>query len=356
MMALVDLPVKLPYPGWHHAGDAGGALSTLSTLIDGAGEYDSMMLQAPKSGNIIAFGWLPGTVVGAGTLELRAETVGTDGVPTGSLWAANTNLASIAPTSSTWRWDTLTSPAAVTAGQLIAFKLLYQSGTSVRTSVWSRLSVPHMAKPYRVAQIGAADPDPRGVICAIKYDDNTVPFCGLFPTTSTTFTVSIDESGTPDEVGAKFTLAFKCTVAGIGVRAGTAARVFDLNLYDASNNVLASLTGIDTDQQGDINQMGMYLFATPVTLDPGTYRATVSPKSGASSIVLNKIALDAAATREAWPWGLNGMWTERTNAGAWTDTDTAVPILDLFLSQIDDGAGSGGATFPILAGAGGPLS
>lgn len=354
-MTLVDLPTLLPYPGFRISGFSAALSVAGVNQVDAAGEYRGAVLRAPRTGNIAAFGWLPGSVSGAGTVELRAESVGADGFPTGTLWDTNTNLTSIAPTSNTWRWDELTAPAAVTRGQLIAFSLLYESGTSVQVRGWNAQQTPYLGTPYSVRVLGAPLKFPNSMVGAIKYDDGMVEFCGLLPTSSQTLSVSIAETGTPDEVGAKIVLPMPCTVDGIGIRAGTAGRSFDLTLYDASDDVLATIASIDSDQSGDTIPLGMYLFGTPVNLAAGTYRATIAPKSGASTVDVDKVLVDASGTRGGWPGGTNVMWTERADAGAWTDTDTAIPIVDLLISQLDDGAG-GGATFPVLAGKGGPAS
>lgn len=344
-MTLQDLPSLLAYPGMRSAGGI-NALAASSQLLDAAGEYVASVVTPTKAGNIAAVGWLPSTVTGSGKVEVRAETVGSDGLPTGTLWATNTNIAAVAPASNTWRWDTLTAAAAVSVGDLIAFKIIYESGTSVRVSVYSSASVQafqYNGVPYQATNTGSPAKSGDTVpIIALRYDDNSVEYFGTFPTNSTTLAVSIDETSTPDEVGAKIVLPMKCKVAGVGVNPGTAGRLIDVKLYDALDNVLASKTGIDTDQFGNLNGQGMILFATPVALDPGTYRCTVSPKSGGSSISMRKILFDAAGTRSAWPGGRDMQWTQRTDAGAWTDTNTALPIIDLLISQLDDGAGAGG--------------
>ena len=333
-MTLVTLPSLLAYPG----SKDGLQASTSTTTLNAGGNYIASIIRVPKTGNISAFGWFPSTVSGSGKVELRAETVGTDGLPTGTLWGTNTNLAAIAPTSNTWRWDTLTAVAAVTRGDVIAFKLLYESGTSVAVRRWSNALYGFQGAPYGAINGALAVP----FIGAVQYDDASIPFTGMLPISSNTLTVTIAQSGTPDEAGLKFTVPMACTIAGFGLAVGTAARTFDAVLYDGSNNVLASLS-VDTDVAQNATAPGAFLFATPVTLTAGaTYRLVIKATSGASTITVTKFLVDASGTRAALPGGTDFLWTERTDAGAWTDTTTAVPQIDLLLSQIDDGAGGGG--------------
>ncbi len=340
-MTLQTLPSLIAYPGLQVTVSG----NTLSSTIDASGEYAGVVFVAPKSGNIASFGWLPSTPATA-TLELRAEPVGTDGFPTGSLWATNTNLTGITPTANTWRWDTFTAAVAVTKGDLVAIFLKYASGTSSGVRQWNNIVSGFYINglPYNIVNAGSPAKSTYAMVCAIKYDDGSVPPCGLLPVATTTNpTVTIDETSTPDEVGIKFTLPFACTVAGMAMKAVFAGRLFDVHLYDGSDNVLASLTGIDTDKSGNVHALGTYLFSAEVNLAPvTTYRLTMAPKSGAASVSVPKVTFDASSTRSAWPGGANAVWTQRTDGGAWTDTDTAISVLELLVSKLDDGASAGG--------------
>lgn len=334
-MSLVALPSPLHYPA---SLESDGAPTLTTNLLDAAGEYGAFVFSAPKTGNISAIGYLPGIATGSPAVDIRVETLGADGLPSGSLWAANTNAAH-SPTTTTWEWVNLTAAAAVTKGQLVVIKIAYSSGTSIAVRRWS--SVPtRTGFPYGVVNTGT--PGKTGMyLYAVKYDDTTYPYIGSFPLSSLTITDALSDATTPDEIGNVFTVPFACKVCGISLRVNPGGP-YALKLYNSADSVLESVTGIDLDWMFVAGANQRVLFDTEVTLVAGdTYRITFLPEDGSSSTIYGGI-VDASATREAWPGGTAWQRTHRTNAGGWTNTATAIQFMTLLLSAVDDGAGAGG--------------
>lgn len=337
-MALVSLSAPFAYPYWF---GSQSAMSISQQSLSSSGNYVAGVFAAPKTGNISAIGYFPGTV-SSPSADVRLETVDSSGLPSGTLWGTNTN-ASHTPSASTWAWVTLTASAAVNKGDIICIKIARSSGT-FQVNYWNPAPVIGFF-PYGVFNTGTPSRSTACPILAVKYDDNTYPFMFSFPLGNTGLAQAINSGTTPDEKGVKFTVPFACKVSGACFRyvAPSGSTTYTLKLYDGSDNVLASVL-VDTDAQATINSTGQIvsLFNTDVQLSPGsTYRLTILP-TDATNFNFFRAILDAATTREAWPHGTSWQATERTDAGSWTDTDTQMPLMSLMLSALDDGNSAGG--------------
>lgn len=331
-MTLQALPLPLQYPGYLDSSINPGVSST---TIDAAGEYVATILNAPKSGNISEIGYFPATATGSPAVDVRVETAGADGLPSGTLWGANTN-ASHSPTSNTWAWVTLTAVAAVTKGQVICLKIAYSSGTSLQV----RRSEVSTGVPYGVLNTGSPAKSASVPIILVKYDDGSIPFVGVLPLSNATVSQNITTATTPDEVGVKFSLPFVCKIIGAVVRVNAAAAAFDVKLYNAADTLQESAS-VDGDTQFAAGAGAAVLFDTEVSYSTTgqDWRLTILPTSGTVTVYRGEV--NASATREAWPGGTAFQKTERTDAGAWTDTNTQVPFISLLISALDDGAGGG---------------
>jgi hypothetical protein len=224
-------------------------------------------------------------------------------------------------------------------------KVAYSSGTSLQVRQWTSGNHPRaLGIPYGVLNTGAAAKNGAHPIIALKYDDNAIPWIGSPPVSSATVSEAINTGTTPDEIGAVFTVPFSCKVKGAIMRLSGAATTFAMKLYDDADGLLESVTGIDVEQGGATAGVGGYmgLFDTEVTLTAGaTYRLTCLPED-TTNITVYRGIVDASATREAWPGGTAWQKTSRTDAGAWSPTDTQVPLMSLLISALDDGASGGG--------------
>jgi hypothetical protein len=85
------------------------------------------------------------------------------------------------------------------------------------------------------------------------------------------------------------------------------------------------------------------LFASSVTLEPGTYYVAVEATSG-TNIGLGVITFPSATWRAGSPFGgADVVYTGATNApsgtGSWTDTTTKQAMIALLIDGVDDGAG-----------------
>ena len=351
-MTLQNLPGVMYYPniGPSQAGTL--ALQAMSTL-DGAGEYDAFIFVAPEDMTISHVGVHVRTATGSPTMDVRIETVAADGMPSGTLWATNTNLVTGA-LSTGWAVHALTAAATVTKGQMVCMKIAYASGTTLIINSMGSGLFPGRALPYRVANTGTpAKASAGNAPCIVLGSGATTFYYIPFLTPALSIGGSTFNNSASIKRGARFRLPFKCRV--IGLKNYDGAALGDLNvmiLSDAGAELSSSSTSFDGDHTSGGNVPKEYYFDNPVTLDANTwYRAAIEPTS-ATNVSVSAIVTAAAAYLAAAPGGPDYFYTSFI-AAAWVDTATETyPLIDLIIDQLDDGVGAGGGGLK-LAGRGG---
>lgn len=171
---------------------------------------------------------------------------------------------------------------------------------------------------------------------AIRYDDGFVYGNAL---TTSTVHVQLRSDSTPDEAGCRFRLPVGMTAIGLRVGLDTswgATATADVVLYDDSDTVLASTSIGDKDYVDDADYVDVWFDA--VNLVAGAYyrlvvKATTSGVGG--NTFLQRYQFNGTAERDSWPPG-DGNWvyTSRTDAGAWTEVDTDLCYIALWVSAI----------------------
>lgn len=315
-----------------------------STNLSDADNAAAWSFCVPADGTIEAIGFLVTAENGTSpAYNTGIVTVDTSGNPTTSAYGGSA-ITEAQWTSTGWKWVTLSTGATANAGDWAAVHI-YPSG-----------STPDGSNYAAVAHGGVADgginhtyltswtPAQYGAPMAIKYA-TTGAIYG-FALTSTTTYVAINSGTTPDEAGMLFQVpaAMTCTGARFGADTlgwGSAATA-DVVLYSAADAVLASATISDKDLADPSDYVNV--FWDGVALSAATnYRLVVKPTTSTNgNVTVPKWSVESAAARAMWPEGASWQWTERTNAGAWTDTDTAIGYMGLWVSDITFAAAGGG--------------
>lgn len=151
---------------------------------------------------------------------------------------------------------------------------------------------------------------------------------------------SISVSSSPDEIGMKFTCpASRVKLAGLAgylAVAKTNGQAFEIVLYDDATGLAIQTTTIQQMQASAFSSALMSIFdfdrSTLVALTAGAvYRVTIRP-TGTGTVGIQYGDYPSAGMAQGTPFGnVGGIWTQRVNQGAWTDTDTRVPfIIPLF--------------------------
>jgi hypothetical protein len=335
-------------------GGSGNLTTQVVATLNAAGEYAAYVFRAKEAMTISHVGWF-GTASGSPTADVRVETVdAATGLPTGTLWAANTNLVTGTVTNNAWRLDALTASASIAAGDWVAVKWVYQSGTSVAVAEIPGPGLGTMARPYKVVNTGT--PTRSAITSAIMaaIGSSATDFYKLEgiiavnATNASTFTTTNSEAR-----GVRFQVPFPCRCVGIA-RYNVSSSLGDHNVVladDSGTELSSSSTTFEGDVFAAAAGKSMQFFDNPVTLSANTwYRAFVEATS-ATATHFPRYSIPSSDYSETKP-AANFESCIRVS-GTWTDTATDVPIVDILIDQLDDGAGSGGGGISRARGFGG---
>jgi len=338
-MAFVTLPNWLRLFGLYLEG--GFAPSLTSALMDASGEAVGFTLVAPKAGTISKIGFRTGTVTTGQSLDIRIETVGSDMFPSGTLWAANTNgnQAILDTDDNKWFWVTLTAGAVVAQGQQFCVAIRWVSTVGNLNIAYTSSStataggVPFAASYTTSWAFTAAIPN-----IAVEYSSPTSrPFLGTLPVLAHN-SITFNNGSSPDEIGIIFQYPVPCKIIGAIAKINEVVTTFAVKLYDSDGStVLESVTNIDAESNQASSGQVVILFDTqPIINANMNYRLTLLPET-AASITTKELEVDTASTMEALDGGANIYRTDRTDAGAWSQTTTKRPLLTPLISAIDSG-------------------
>jgi hypothetical protein len=297
----------------------------------------------PFDGSITEVGFLITALAGTPPqYNAGIVTIDASGLPTTTAYGGSA-VTGYTPTSTGWKWVTLSTPATANAGDWAAVRI-YPTGTAPDVS--NNITVLHNS-PIKTQGTGMAYTTAWGSATlgsgtmAIKYSGGVIYGMAL---SSSTVHVQIRQNTTPDEVGDLFQLPAAMTCYGAKTALPTTfgiSAVFDVVLYDASNNVLGSATIGDKDYIDDQGYVTVYWDA--VNLSASTnYRLIIKPTVDANGdVYVQKWTLESAAALAALPEGSRWQYTSRVDAGSWDDTaTTAVCPMGLLVSDITFSAGA----------------
>lgn len=343
-MALVTLPAPFSLPIFFHNELSASVYiptGTLSTgiLLDAAGEKAAFITKAPKTGNIAKVYFRTSTVTTATNTDVRVETVNTaNGNPSGTLWDTDTNVVVPASsmTSNSWIAATLTSPASVNRGDILAIVI---APTGTPNYYISRYDVISSNFPYVDHYTTSWAKISKLPIFILEYSDGYMSTCevgGIFPDRQTR---SFNANSNPDEVGNKFVLPFKYRLAGVSYHVEFLDGNPSIKVYVGST--LHESIPIDPDIEAAISPIYQTHFLTnPLVVDPNTtIRVTVTTDSTSTAAVethyINPYYINVL------PFGTSITTTQRTDGGAFTDVSTSREFCTILIDQLDDGSGGG---------------
>lgn len=311
--------------------------------LNAAGEGIGAVFRVPVAGAIDRIGFHMANITTGGTCDVRVETVDSStGVNTGTLWDTNTNGSLVVANTddNTWLECTLTSTASVSVGDYVAVVIVAPSGFN---GTIRKFTSPIVAGslPYTIQNSGSWTRNQDRPAITVRWADTRYyPIEGFAVLQITDQNQAISSAITPDEVGLKFTFPFGATMMGAQVwLSGVAtSEDFVMKLYDSSDTLVSSET-VDAAYFPD--GMGYVNFLDNPELTSGeTYRLTVLP-STTNAFNLKYATVSDTVYQEQTPGRNLAQWTERTDAGSWTDSGLLIPWLQPVLSGIELGSGGG---------------
>lgn len=321
---------------------------TTSYLIDASGEKVACIMKVPRTGTLKSVKFRTGTVTTSQTLKVSFQDVSA-GFPDGTVDQYRTVTSPASNT--TYETGIISSDGtdggakrSVTRGDWLAVVIEFDSTVgdlniagAVLDVVTQFAYIAHYTTSWAL-QLGATTAP--NII--LRYDNEAIEgIKGVFPLTNVT-TLGMSTGTTPDEAGILFAPPFAMKTDGAhGFCDWDAAA--NIILYDSNDNVLASVSVTSTERGTTSVNPWVIDFGVEITLAVGaTYRLTAKPTTG-SNISLGYTDVSAAEDWDAWPGdGMAIGWTQRSDAGAWSQTTTRRARLGLHISALDDGAGAGG--------------
>lgn len=317
-----------------------------------------MVFRVPKSGTLRKFEWRLSAVGNTPDNGIRCSFQNVSGgLPDGTRDQFRDITSGL--TTNTWQVPGLItsdgtdsgSLRTVTAGERLAIVMenvsfttsdswIYQALTQ-NVSIFAQLGY---AQNYVVARnsSGVWSVSTGAPPVALLYDDGTYAVIAphWYPYLALNSAV-YGNGSTPDERGLRFIPPVTARLTGVWIR-GLLQNATDIVLYDGSSSVLASVT-LDTDQDGE-----NYWVPFPATTLTGgsTYRISVKPTS-ASTVTLYDFDVSTNALLACVEGGVDWYYTQRTDAGAWTDTNTKRPWIGAVFDGVDSSSGGVPVGYPI---------
>lgn len=336
--------------------------------FDNSADKIALVHRVPKTGTLTAIEFLTGTVSTTGaTMRAAVEGVGTDGHPSGTVKYTNAEGTVVVATSDDNAWKSVSinggTGVTVTKGDLVATVIDVSSGTpnTIALAVGAATSMALGNFPYVTANTTgsyAKKTDSLGLAVVWNYGGTYEYFYGANAAISTALT----NVGNTNERGLRFQVAAPIRVYGVGAMLANAAAGADfrVRLYDSTPNLLTNGelevgADIDGDTFPSTSMDGYAEFIFPASIELAantTYYATIYQRT-ANNLALGQVGVTSAAYLAAMPGGAQCyLGTRSGGAGAFSDTQTVVPLMYLLIDGIHDGSGSGGGGMR-LAGHGG---
>ena len=340
-MALVPTGTPIYYPSMDGAGNA-SVVATFGTFDVGTiGFKVGSVFQSPVTDTITHIAFRT-AALNAGDLEVRVETFDTStGLPTGTLWAANTSgtRTMIASDDNQYFEVALTSPASVNVGDFVC--LIVQSASATMGTLAHTIAAAKFTLGFPVALQNAG---------STSYVYNAVPtvtpkfgtagytYISGFNPIETMTTRTYNNTSTPDVRGNKLTVPYKCTVNGVWISVDSdAAHTIHLLASDGSTS-LGTIAGYTNVPPSTAGLPMIYKFATPINLNANDVVYLVVEPTTASNISVYERLYDSADIKAVWCSNVVAVSAkDPTSSASYTEVSTSAYSMGLEISAIDNG-------------------
>ncbi len=328
--------VKILWGPGSASGIAAPNSALVATNLNDADNAVGWLFCVPKDGTITDVGFYVANRVGTPpNYNCGIVTIDSSGRPTTTAYGGSA-ITAYSPPSTGWKWVTLDTGATAQAGDFAAVHV-YPTATAPDASNYAAITRQDVAALngvglyYTTGWQTAIATSP----LAVRYSDGAVVGIAL---SSNTIHAQIRSNTDPDEVGCKFTVPAAMTCYGARFYANTAgwgaSAAASVVLYNAADGTVASATISDKDSVDDGAYVDVFWDAASLSAAT-TYRLILKPTVGSGGdIYATKWSFESTAALAAVPCGDAWQWTQRVDAGAWTDTNTAVAPMALWVSDI----------------------
>lgn len=340
-MTSIDLGAHFLYPSPPEFGS-----SRVNLAMTASTHRVAAVVQAPAAGTVGEISFVTGSVTTGCTIEARIETVGADGLPTGTLVAAGATGTVVVDNAddNVIKACTIGTPPTVALGDEVAVVLQVSSGTPNLNMTGMLSPVTHNGWPYHATYNGAAWSKSGNCGPAVWLSIGGTYYgfpgaCGGFTTAAAR---NYQASTNPDEYGNRLQVPFGGRAVGMWWR-GQHPNVNQDGVlqFAADDGTLLRSTTLTGQHQGGVGSAAykVALWTSPYTVVAGTWyrlslRATGTANIGVTDLtgfVTNSSPIDPATCSK---------FTRNDNAGAYTDDATSIiSAFGLIVDQVDAGGG-----------------
>ena len=321
------------------------AFASLSTntnfQINGSGHRQATVFSVPASGTCTKVGMRIHTCASAVTSRLGLYTVDGSGNPTTTPYGSS-NYGTFTPAATTYSEVTLGTAATMTAGNLAALVVEFDSTAGDMFISASNGAMNNSSIPYTAKYNGSAwskQGNGQIILGHVYYSDAGGQYydIGLGPFTSDVLTGNYNSTTAgADEYAVRITVPFKCRIAGIWHNYTNASGGdWDCVLYNGTT----SLKSVSIDGDTVATPLGVRhcWFSSGYTCAAGTtVRAAVKPTTS-TNVTYRNYPLFAANAEQSIGLPQGTCLSTRVDSGAWSDTVTTLPSIGLIIDQLDDG-------------------
>ena len=335
------------YPGNIGIGGTTGTEATLNAV----GEKVAFIVDAPAAGDVDRISFGVGNISANGNVDVDLFAIdATTGHPTGASLAGTTH-AFLSTDDNVIIEATLDASYTTTKGQRLAVVLELQSVVNMAVNGWSLNG--SFQQCYMLEDTGGGwGNGTRTPGVSFRYGASTgwlVPGGSWGPAPGALNTSSFNANSTPDEIGLVFSVPFACKICGFRfLFENDSDDSLKFKLYDTDGTTVLETLNHDKDERAttSLNQ-GDFRFTSEHTLTAGSdYRITMAPTATSGTMRLSYFegVSDALADSIVRNW----RYTSQTNAGGFSESgnEGKIPRVGIYISQIDDGTGSGGGGDP----------
>jgi uncharacterized Zn-binding protein involved in type VI secretion len=319
--------------------------------LDLAGKKEGYVFQVPATGTItdITF-FVSGVSTPDGTeLTVSLQTVGNDGMPSGTNYGGSAPSVSTAVTTTGSKTIALGTSGSATKGDFVAVVIEMTARTSGSLTIARGVTHSGQTFPRWAREVGAgwtaASVYVRPII-NVRYSSTTYyRIHGVLPYTSahTFWAYDVGQAGA-DEYGLRFKMPGPATLVGAHIRCRvTAGQTVNLVLYNGTTAVDGYTVAFDGDLSNEVANWVTVMFPSDYALAKDDVRVLSWKPTGTTDTRLYYATAPDAASFATTTGGAEWYAVNRLNeAESWTEDTLIKPFIVPIFSQIDDGAGSGG--------------
>lgn len=315
--------------------------------LDANNDGFGFVFKAPKSGDISKVLFAVNAVDGTPP----TYRVGLEGVssraPDGTYLTSGTAYVDQSSWSTGTAWQTLGAAATVSAGDLVAATIRYQTGTvdasnNVQVSGQTQIGLAQSGNPYTcvlTAGSWAVGNTAMVALASVQYSDGTILSCNPAATVSNN---SWSSASSPRYRGNKFTPPVDARIFGawFQMRAGDTSD-WSIELYEGTDSSPIVSAAVDWSEcvAGTGQIYTVFVPFEPTALTGGTaYRIIANPTTTNANTYFGQLSFVDSDSAAAYAGMLSG--STASTAGSWTDDATVVYSIVPAMDQVESGGAS----------------